>query len=268
MKQLAVFKILRDTYAFVWLERRDFLSLAFPAIVVLAILSTLIAWIEMSMAPTRTDEAFGIGGWVYSAVSLAVWVMFAVAWHRRYLVPNEVTTVRAALRWGRRQTRFLLLAIAVGVLAAIVFFAITIGAILFVTLFGGVWQMLHLAIFIAFLPVLLIYARLSLLFPSTSVDHRMSFSECWRVTRGNGWRLALIIFLIAAPVWVITYLIHVTIAAIFDFVELSESLTTDFVGAFLDEALWFIGIAVGVSALSISYRALLVAPSDAPPDEA
>ena len=266
MKQLAVFKILRDTYAFVWLERRDFLSLALPAIVVLAILRTLIAWIEMSMAPTRTDEAIGIGDLVYSAVSLAVWVMFAVAWHRRYLVPNEVTTIRAALRWGRRQTRFLLLAIGVGVPATIVLFASGFGAFLFGTLFGEVWHALLLATFIAFLPVLVIYARLSLLFPSTSVDHRMSFSECWRITRGNGWRLALIIFLIAALVWVITYPIDVTIAAIFDFLELSESLIAKFIGTFFDEALGFIGIAVGVSALSISYRALLVAPSDAPPD--
>ena len=248
MKQLAVFKILRDTYAFVWLERRDFLSLALPAIVVLAILRTLIAWIEMSMAPTRTEEAFGIGGLVYSAVSLAVWVMFAVAWHRRYLVPNEVTTVRAALRWSPRHSRFLLLAIGVSVLLGVSMMAAMAGAI------------------IVDFVLLLIYARLSLLFPSTSVDHRMSFSECWRITRGNGWRLALIIFLIAALVWVITYPIDVTIAAIFDFLELSESLIAKFIGTFFDEALGFIGIAVGVSALSISYRALLVAPSDAPPD--
>ena len=266
MKPLAVIKTLWSSYTFVWLERRSFLSLTVPAIVALAILRTLVAWIEMSMAPTKTDEAIGIGDWVYSAASLAVWVMFAVAWHRRYLVPNEVTTIRGALRWGRRQTRFLLLAIGVGVLSAIVFLASSSGAFLFGTLFTNVWYALLLAIFIAFLPLLLIYARLSLLFPSTSVDHRMSFNECWTNTRGNGWRLALIILPIAALDWVITYPIDVTIAVIIDFLELSESLVANFASTFFLEAWWFIGIAVGVTALSISYRALLVAPSDAPPD--
>ncbi len=254
MKQLAVFKTLGACCAFVWLERRNFLSLALPGIAVLAILRTL-------------TNLFGTGGLVNPAASIAAWVLFAVAWHRSYLVPNEVTTVRAALRWGRRQTRFFLLAVGVGVLVVIVPTVPIniIGTSLFVSLFGEAWQMLLLAIYLS---MLLIYARLSLLFPSIAVDHRMSFSECWRFTRGNSWRLALIIFLIAAPIWVVTFLIRVTIPAIFDLLELSESLTAHFAGALLDEALWFIGIAVAVSALSISYRELLVAPSDAPPDEA
>jgi hypothetical protein len=253
MKQLAVFKILKACCVFVCLERRDFLSLALPGIVVLAILRTL----------TDLAEDFGVGGLVNSAASLAAWVLFAVAWHRSYLVPNEVTTVRAALRWRRRHTRFFLLAIGVGVLVAIVpIVPNIIGASLYGSLFDEAWQMLFLAIFTAYLPMLLIYARLSLLFPSTAVDHRMSFSECWRFTRGNSWRLALIIFLIAAPIWVVTFLINVTIPAIFDFLELLESLTAHFARTLLNEALWFIGIAVAVSALSISYRELMVAPPD------
>lgn len=36
------------------------------------------------------------------ALYVAVLVMFAVAWHRRYLVSSEATTVRAALRWRWR----------------------------------------------------------------------------------------------------------------------------------------------------------------------
>ncbi|MCZ6743332.1 MAG: hypothetical protein O7D31_01415, partial [Alphaproteobacteria bacterium] len=162
MKQLAVFKILRACCVFVCLERRDFLSLALPGIVVLAILRTL-------------TDLFETGGLVNPAASIAAWVLFAVAWHRSYLVPNEATTVRAALRWGRRQTRFFLLAIGVGVLVAIVpIVPNIIGASLYGGLFDEAWQMLFLAIFTAYLPVLVIYARLSLLFPSTSVDHRMS----------------------------------------------------------------------------------------------
>ena len=274
MKQLAVFEILRDACAFVWLERRGFLSLAFPGIVVIAILNTLFTL-------SAFNNTFGntFAGLVGIAVDMAVQVMFAIAWHRRYLVPNEVTTVRAALRWGPRHTRFLLLAIGVWALAGASVFIFTFivaslfgrlfGAVgsLFGPLFDAVWPIIDtpaVAGIIVAIPMLLIYARLSLLFPSTSVDHRMSFSECWRVTRGNGWRLALITILIAAPVLVILFLIDFIVMTL----VLSGSLTVEFADIFLRTALWFIGIAAGVSALSISYRALLEAPSDAPPDEA
>ncbi len=261
MKQLVILKVLEDACAFVWRQRRDFLSLAYPGITVIALLasfSTLSAMIGLSFIVT-------FGGLISVAVNLAVQVMFAVAWHRRYLVPNEVTTVRATLRWGPRHTRFLLLAIGVWALggASAFILSIIVGS-LFGRLFGAIIGTPAAGGILAGFVLVLIYARLSLLFPSTSVDHRMSFSECWRVTRGNGWRLALIIILIAAPVWVITYLI--------DFIVvprvLTGSLTVQFAGNILSISLWFIGIAAGVSALSISYRALLEAPSDAPPDEA
>ena len=268
MKPLAVFTTIRNAYAFVWQGHRDFLSLALPAVVVLAVVWTLIAWIEIPATPTKAEDANGLGDLIYSVISLAVWVMFAVAWHRRYLVPGEATTIRAALRWRRRQTRFLLLAIGVGVLAILVLLVTSVVAGLFGTLFNGVWQMLLLAIVIAWVPVLLIYARLSLLFPSTAVDHLMSFRECWRFTRGNGWRLALIIFLIGAPVFVIAVLIQLAVAHILGFLEITESVATSFVAAFVVEAVWFVGIAAGVSALSISYRTLMVAPPDTLPAEA
>ncbi len=86
-----------------------------------------------------------------------------------------------------------------------------------------------------------IMARLALLFPSTAVDHRMSFGECWMITRENGWRLFLVIGLVSIP-------IDVTIILI-EFASWPE-----LVVAFADQTLSFIGFAVGVSALSIAYR--------------
>ncbi len=69
----------------------------------------------------------------------------------------------------------------------------------------------------------------------------------------------------------ITDLFDATGGAILDFLELVSggvSLTVEFADIFLRTALWFIAIAAGVSALSISYRALLETPSNAHPDEA
>lgn len=271
MVKLLILHTVRDAYAFVWRERRDFLSLAFPAIVVLAILSTLLAWLAKATTPTGTGEgnatigseslgAFAFGALVSIMVYVALWVMFAVAWHRRYLVPDEVVTVRAALRWGRRQTRFLLIAIGLFVLIALLW--LIAGA-----LGAGVFGAGILLMFPLFFLIGLVYARLSLLFPSTAVDHRMSFGECWEFTRGNSWRLIFIIVLVAIPVGVIALLMSLAVTTIVANFGVSDSLTTNFIVALIDQTFAFISIAVGVSALSIAYRGLMAGRRAASPTE-
>ena len=296
MLRFQVLRTILDAYTFVWRERQDFLSLAFPAIVALGILSTLLTWLAMSAVPTgegkgTETDGLGIGlafgGLVLGVVSLGVWVMFAVAWHRRYLFPDEATTVRAALRWSRRQTRFLLLAIgvslvAVGIGLLVLLVLATVGNLLQggetldpigpgegtepggagVSLFGVVISWLPMSVLVL---SWFVYARLSMLFPSTAVDHRMSFRECWQFTRGNGWRLGFIIALVAIPVSAIASLLSFLIAIPLTDLGLSGSLTAQFVGALIDETLAFIGIAVGVSALSIAYRGLMAGLPAVPP---
>ena len=247
MLRIPVFTTVLSAYAFVWRERRDFLALAFPAIVALAILITLSARLAAA-AGAAAGIGLGFGVLLLGVANLAVWVLFAVAWHRRFLLPDERATVRAALRWHRRHTRFLMLAIALFGLLAL---AGLLGGPLIMLVFGAVAG-LGGALILA-LVLTLCYARLSLLFPAAAVDHGLSFRNCWEMTRGNGWRLLWIVFLVGIPIGAIEALIDGLIGGVFR----SDSLTAPFLAALAGETLAFVGIGVGVSALSLAYRSLM-----------
>ena len=252
--KLAVPATARAAYGFVWRHRRRFFALAFPAIVVLAIVTALVVW------PPSLEGARG-PGWadiLVTVAELVLWVMFAVAWHRRYLVPAEATTVGAALGWRRRHWRFSLVALGISLL--VLLGGVVIVVVIYLVPGGGPGDiMLYPASALAFLFALFLYARLSLLFPAQAVDHRLGFAECFRLTRGNGWRLVAILALVFAPFWVA---LSAGLAAM-AILGVVGGLTGTLIGALLHQGLNFAGIAVGVSALSIAYRHLVPAT---PPD--
>ena len=282
MHRVAVFKTVLGAYAFVWQARKDFVSLAIPLVVMLAIVGALYGWLWPPLFATTPEEIEAamanrwggamLVGLLFAAFYVAVFIMFAVAWHRRYLVPDELITVRAALRWGWRQTRFLLLTIAVGLIAALAFavsfFVVSlIGGLLLddqgQTALGGLaFAALVIA---AALVVLSIYGRLSMWFPSTAVDHRMSLRECWAFSRGNGWRLALIIVLVAIPIVLLALLVNVPMMLAVIGAGLFYSLTVQLVVSLIQLGISFIMAAAGVSALSIAYRELITAGASVAP---
>lgn len=263
--KLPILPTARDAYAFVWRHRRRFFSLAFPAVVILSIPNAFVL-----LAPKL---AGGDDGWnlllsgktfvglvsILAVVEIAFYVVFSVAWHRRYLVPGDATTVREALRWRRRQTGFLLRFLALSALMLLVWL-ITAGV--FALYYSGnpaesgIQGSLALVSGI-FAPVVILtsylYARLLPLLPATAVDHRMSFRACFELTRGNGWRLVFIIAVVGIPIWIFSGIAQMANIPLFATGTLSGSLVAALVG----ETLTFIGIAVGVSALSIAYERLM-----------
>ena len=282
MHRVPVFKTVLGAYAFVWLARRDFVSLAIPLVVVLAIVWALYGWLWPPLFPTTPEEleaamANRRGGSVLGSIAVylvnwAVYVVFAVAWHRRYLVPAEATTVGAALRWRRRQTLFLLLFILVILIAGLIFVVgMIVAAVLGTILVTDESQLIRLApiyvfpVVIAALLALPVYGRLTMWFPSTAVDHRMSLRQCWAFSRGNGWRLGGIVLLAAIPLVIPVALISLFSLGIVFRSGLGGSLTMQFILALVRNGIGFIGTAAGVSALSIAYRELMAAGRAAPP---
>ncbi|MDP6787639.1 MAG: hypothetical protein QGI13_10975 [Rhodospirillales bacterium] len=251
--KLAILATASGAYAFVWRHRRRFSSLAFPAIVVLAILTAIVAWFWPLAGVAGQD--IGWGEIAVAVGGLVLWVMFAVAWHRRYLVPAESTTVGNAFQWRRRQTRFLLVTIGISLLVALgVSLSVLLGAALDATLAGGAG--VKTSLYLVFpLVALYVYARLSLLFPAAAVDRRLGFAECFNLTRGNGWRLVAIWVLVVAPFWIALSIGLAATAILGTF----GGLTGTLIGALFHQGLNFAGIAVGVSAISIAYRELVPA---------
>ena len=276
---IPVFGTVREAYAFLWHQRRDFVSLAAPVFVVFAILGTLLTGLFPELT-SDIDEGVKPevpGTFVLLILPMIViwvagWIMFAVAWHRKYLIPDDDVTVRAAYHWRRSHTCFLVAGIVVGLWAGLTFILVFFPAILvagpfirslwpeappeqwvFVMMGLGTWGIAN--VFAAY-----VAARYSMLLPSSAVDQGMSSAECWRFTRGNGWRLALISGLIAIAIFVITLALDVLHILLFD----SEGFIADSVAVVFDQLVLFVGLALGISVLSIAYRRLMAVMPPAP----
>ena len=257
--KLAILSTARGAYSFVWQHRRRFFSLAFPAIVVLSILTAIVAWFWPLAGVAGQEIGWGEIG--VDVGGLVLWIMFAVAWHRRYLVPAESTTVGNAFKWQWRQTRFLLVTMGISLLVALgVSLSVLLGVALDAMLSGGAG--VETSLYLVFpLVALYVYARLSLLFPAAAVDRRLGFVECFKLTRGNGWRLVATWILVIAPFW-IALSIGLAMTAI---LGTFGGMTGTLIGTLFHQGLNFAGIAIGVSALSIAYRELV--PANAVTDD-
>ena len=106
----------------------------------------------------------------------------------------------------------------------------------------GKYQLLKI---FASLVVSIIVVRWSIMFPSIAVDKPFSFNQGWRITKGNGFRLFIISILVILPFYFLVIPIRFII------------LLGEFPGLELINSLFFmVTTAVGVSALSASYRDL------------
>lgn len=293
LMKLPVFRTVKEAYGFIWYHLREFWLLAIPAIVVVSIAGAVFSWGLWTLSgrpgsfgdyldsvgnPAGFDFQSFFWLWLIAAVVFAaVFCMYSVAWHRLYLVPSEAASARSAYRWEGRQTRFLfnyikvfLLAIPVFVLVAIIVGGLgaVIGAassdagsapesstLLLVILLVQMFVWLSLGLF---------YARFSMLFPATAADAHMGIREGWRFTKGNGWRLLWIIVLVAVPIIAVTWPINLVISVVAYETGAIGSLTANLIIALIGQFFGFLTIAVGVSALSISYKRISDAQAPQP----
>jgi hypothetical protein len=245
------------------------LSFALPAIVFLSFLNVIHWWVAFEslawqLESFKSSEALSESSLFFRMlmayviqysvqspfwlIDLGIWVMFSVAWHRRYLIPDQICTLQEAVHWGWRQTRFILVAAALLALA----FVVVIVVVLLLAQVGYTEPGIEIEAVILLL-IGLPYSRLSLLFPASAVDHRMSVGECWELTEGNSWRLLLIISLVGIPVYMVAVAIGFFLAALGGF----DSLIIGFVVRSIYESLSFVGIAFGITGLSIAYHRLV-----------
>ena len=103
--------------------------------------------------------------WVLWIASVPVYVVLAVTTHRLYLLGPEGVPSNRSLTWGKRETQFLLLLVALG-----------LGAYLSSVILLDLSPILGT---ISYLPIAYISARLSLVFPATAIDREISFRESW-----------------------------------------------------------------------------------------
>ena len=291
MFKLPVIQTTLQAYAFVWQRRRQFWALAIPAIAIVAITSALTSWLQwlsLGRPATFAEYQRGAGGFIHSdatsaffvlaaagvVVSAVVLVLYSVAWHRIYLIPGTAQTPASVYRWQGRQTRFLLnylkiflLMIPAVVAAGVIVAGLAVG----LSSAGGSGPLAAIAPFLPLAAVSVVFwvwARFSMLFPACAVDHPMKIGECWRFSKGNGWRILWVIILTALPIGVISAPLNFAIAKISLETGLMASLTAGLGFALITQFFAFIAIAIGVSALSIAFQQLSAnQPAQTPPSE-
>jgi hypothetical protein len=251
---LPVVETIVKAVTFVWQERNEFLTLAFPAILVLSILNTLVALMlggdnakDLATDAERLEAAVqaGILPFLLLIVPFAYfWTTFAIAWHRKYLLPKDQPSIGEVLTWRSRHTRFLFQAIGLTIVAVVI---LLIGASL--AAFAPVLLVLVLA------AVVSVYGRLSLVLPSAAVDHGLSFAKSWVLTRGQTARLFAVIAATWFPTAVAVSLAQQILALILGD---SGSFMALFVRAFVGNVLGYLAVAIGVSVLSLIYDHLRV----------
>jgi hypothetical protein len=285
--KLQIREIVFEVFQFLWDTRLDLARMIAAPVFALTILQLILT----ALVPIRTpEEAQNIAGWqtfaliMGSLLSAAFYTMFAVAWHRRCLRPEEQTTILTALKWDHRKTlflfRFIVISIvaAIGVLPVLIVISIILFAVAAAFSAGsgdGASVPAHvaalsnafpvIALLIVFAGVMLIQTRLSLLLPATALDQKMTLMEAWAMGRDNTWRLFAIILLSIAPAMVIVTLVQSGVGAIGFTTGLHSTLTFRFVAQLAINFASYIAVAASVSALSMSYRALRQPPSGGMP---
>jgi hypothetical protein len=226
---------------------REFLEpLALPALAIAAL--TLGSQLARNQMPA-------MAGWVILAFYGAVLTVLAVACHRLVLLGPTASTLKPALRWGARESKFFGRLLVLGVIYAVVHLAVVLLILNLGTLPSLVRMMsgqvrssspdmgwLRPAEYFGLLISTYFVARLSLVLPATALDAKTGLRQAWRQSARNGWRLLVIV---GAFPWVLTRVLELLYRAD---ATLAESAILILLSVLVST--------LGIIALSLSYQDL------------
>lgn len=251
---LKVFETVQAAYAFVWRERSNFISLAGLIVVAAATVSAIGK--SVSQNESYFDALLLLVTMLLTAALLQL--LFAIVWHRRYLVPSAPTTFIAAYRSGLQQHRFIVLALIAGFFLS----AIATPLSMIIALIPNIVDPEHvmfrplsmLKVWLLFLPLGVLFARLSLMFPAAAVGRHLSMSACWRATTGQTWPLFLTLVLTLLPASLADWLIGDITEGLVKLAGFSNVIE-GYAGELVYQFFTFVAIATTATALSIIYTA-------------
>ncbi|MTI10920.1 hypothetical protein [Curvivirga aplysinae] len=249
--------MLKDAFFYVTGERKNFIAMAALPIIGLSILGTVLTHLYpeplLVIDPETQVPSVNMSFIPILIVNTLLYVMFAVAWHRKWLVGEADITIYSALKWDTRKTKFLVRLIQIAGIS----FGIMIGLNLLISLLPGTggFMISPFGTILAFAVLTLTFARLSLLFPAAAVDDSLDLKDCWNLTNGNGWRLGILAILPPIPLAFIQIIIQMVLFTILVAINIpTESLVVQLFLHLIQHSFNYFGIAIGVSALSMAYQ--------------
>lgn len=268
-----LFTTLTDAYRFLWQNPRDLFSYAFLPVLIVSFVQILGLWATGSWqlyfepvplpvpgeTPTTVDTALAeidpvaVGASMANGIaSFAAYVMFAVAWIRRFLIGPEGATVGAAMRWGPRHWRFVSRFVALVVLLLVFGLLITVPINMLAASNPALEIFARASLVIA---MLLIASRLFLVLPAAAVDDPLGFRDAAILTRGKSWyMLGIYLFSLVPALFALIILAQVMSGVIAPMI--GPSLSFLLVAILIQQAIMFVAIACQVTALAVAYRLL------------
>lgn len=222
-----------------WRRRKDF---AWALAVPLALLASLsLAWYFAA------ELLRGISGWplffLYWGLFALFFTLFAVACHRLVLLKSRPLAGIPWPRWSWRESRFLFWIISLWLIYLVIWWiCMAVAANVWPRVGGDMVASFKLIEFAGSIPALYVLARLSLVFPATAIDRPASFKWAWRASRGNGWRLVVVVTVLP---WLVSRLVGLLYR---DEPTVAETVVLAVLGTAL--------FALEIAALSVAYREL------------
>lgn len=230
--------MVQDALLVPWRRRREFAwALAVP-VALLAGLS--LAWY---FAEELLRQAQGWWLFVlYWGVFAVFFTLFAVTCHRLVLLPSQRVRGIQSPRWSVRESRFLFWVVTLWMIYLAVWWLGMLVAANAWPRDDNVMGWTKVIEFVASLPALYVVARLSLVFPATAIDRYAGLKWAWRTSRGNGWRLVVVITVMP---WLVSHLVGLLYR---EQATAAEIVALTVLGTAL--------FALEIAALSVAYRQL------------
>ncbi len=185
---------------------------------------------------------------VQAFIKMALYCLFAITCHRLVLLGDPGVPDYGLRTWTLRESKYLgwsLVILVVWLLFSFVVNSLYVSTIVNdIEVGGSVESSRPIPIWLSllYIPVLYIFSRLSVLYPAISLDQPVNAQWAWRITEDNGWRLTVVVCFLPSVLFYLAGLL------------LRDNAT--FVESLILELLGFILVAVGVVALSFSYKHL------------
>lgn len=255
--QLPAAEIIKQAFRYVFVERHNFISMAFLPVVALSLFGSILLNLNPEPIITLPKEGemptFNLAFIPLLLVNLVFYVMFAVAWHRKWILGESEITIYSALRWDFNKSKFLLRLIQIFLIS----FGILLGLGIFLTLLPGTSGFLvsSFGTILVLAISTLIFARLSLLLPASAVGDNLNIKDCVALTNGNGWRLGVLAIFPPIPLAFLQLILSIILIGALSKLQMENGLFGGLLLHLIEQVLNYIGIAVGVSALSMAYVA-------------
>ena len=210
-----------------------------------------ILYMALSVAAALMQEPRQEGlRFLLELAALFLWPIIAVGWHRFVLI-GDAAPGRFHLNFGRREARYLMVSILLGLLATPGLLIASISAVPSEPSLGMAGSL------IGFLGILLLmvgiyyYVRLLLLLPAVAVDEPVNTRLILERTRGNFWRLVALVVIAGMPLFIIVFVLA-SLVVLFDLPPFIVFIAAAGVSVFF--------MIVVVAVLSIAYRELIGPP--------